>query len=148
MTYTQESRLPGARIMRAPVTWEGLEAAAPEIARLSRERLHRARVGLLGTIRKDGSPRISPVEPYFTQGHLLFGAMAWSQKVRDLQRDPRYLVHSAISVPDAGEDELKLYGRATPASERLRQSCGDAWWSGRSQESAIIFSLSIEERPW
>jgi hypothetical protein len=131
--------------MSAPVTWEDLEAAAPEIARLGRERLDRTRVGLLGTIRKDGSPRISPVEPYFTQGHLLFGAMAWSRKVRDLQQDPRCLLHSAISAPDTGEDELKLYGRATPAGEWLRQSCGGAWWSGRSQESAIIFSLSIQE---
>lgn len=131
--------------MRKPVTWEELEAAAPEIARLGRQRLDRTRVGLLGTIRKDGSPRISPVEPYFTQGHLLFGAMEWSRKVRDLQRDPRCLLHSAISAPDAGQDELKLYGRATSAGEWLRQSCPDAWWTGKSQQSAIIFSLSIEE---
>jgi predicted pyridoxine 5'-phosphate oxidase superfamily flavin-nucleotide-binding protein len=64
--------------------WRDLEAAAPEIARLGRERFERARVALLGTLRKDGSPRISPVEPYLTQGHLLFGTMSWSLKTRDL----------------------------------------------------------------
>jgi hypothetical protein len=44
--------------------WCDLETAAPEIARLGKERFEPARVALLGTIRKDGSPRISPVEPY------------------------------------------------------------------------------------
>jgi hypothetical protein len=42
------------------VTWGALEAAAPEIARLGRERLHAAGVALLGTLRRDGSPRITP----------------------------------------------------------------------------------------
>jgi hypothetical protein len=88
--------------------WRDLEAAAPEIARLGKERFDRARLALLGTLRKDGSPRISPVEPYLTQGHLLFGAMSWSLKRRDLLRDPRCVLHSAISDPDSGEGELKL----------------------------------------
>lgn len=68
-------------------------------------------MALLGTIRTDGSPRISPVEPYLTQGHLLFGAMVWSLKTRDLLRDPRCVLHGAITAPDAGEAEVKLYGR-------------------------------------
>jgi Pyridoxamine 5'-phosphate oxidase len=126
------------------VKWEDLEGAAPEIAQLGRESLDRARVGLLGTLRKDGSPRISPVEPYFAEGHLLFGAMAWSLKVRDLRRDPRCVLHSAISGPDAGEGELKLYGRAAEADERLRDAC-EGWWIGGPRESAVVFSLSIEE---
>jgi hypothetical protein len=35
--------------------WRDLEAAAPEIARLGKERLESARVALLGTLRKDSS---------------------------------------------------------------------------------------------
>src|SRR5512133_157653 len=58
--------------------WRALEAAAPAIARLGKQRFDQTRVALLGTLRKDGSPRISPVEPCLTQGHLLFGAMSWS----------------------------------------------------------------------
>ena len=69
------------------MNWRDLEAAAPEIADLGKQRLDQARVALLATLRKDGSPRISPVEPYLTQGHLLFGAMSWSLKRRDLVRD-------------------------------------------------------------
>jgi len=127
------------------VTWQDLEVAAPEIARLGRERLEQAHVGLLGTLRKDGSPRISPVEPHFTEGELLFGAMAWSLKVRDLRRDARCVLHSPVSGPDSSEGELKLYGRATEASEQLRNACADGWWIGRPRESASVFSLNIEE---
>jgi hypothetical protein len=125
--------------------WRDLEAAAPEIARLGKERLLAARVALLGTLRKDGSPRISPVEPYLTQGQLLFGAMSWSLKTRDLLRDPRCVLHSAVSDPDSGEGELKLYGRATPADEELRSGCREGWWTDRPAEAASVFWLDIDQ---
>jgi hypothetical protein len=126
--------------------WRDFEAAAPEIARLGKERLDRARVALLGTLRKDGSPRISPVEPYLTRGHLIFGAMFWSLKTRDLLRDPRCALHSAISSPDSGEGELKLYGRATEVSDRrIRDGSPEAWWAERPTEAAVVFSLDVEQ---
>ena len=122
--------------------WRDFEAAAPEIARLGKERLDRARVALLGTLRKDGSPRISPVEPFLTRGHLIFGAMSWSLKTRDLQRDPRCVLHSAISTPDSGEGELKLYGRATEVDDRrIRDGSPGVWWAERPSEAAVVFSL-------
>lgn len=125
--------------------WRDLEAAAPEIARLGEERFDRARVALLGTLRKDGSPRISPVEPYLTQGHLLFGTMSWSSKTRDLRRDPRCVLHSVISDPDSGEGELKLYGRAIVADEQTRNGCQEGWWATRPAEAASVFSLHITQ---
>lgn len=125
--------------------WRDLEAAAPEIARLGKERLDGAGVALLGTLRKDGSPRISPVEPYLTQGYLLFGAMSWSLKTRDLLRDPRCVLHSAISGPDSGEGELKLYGRATEADEQIRNGCREGWWMKTTAEAASVFSLGIDQ---
>jgi Pyridoxamine 5'-phosphate oxidase len=125
--------------------WSDLEAAAPEIARLGKERFDHARVALLGTLRRDGSPRISPVEPYLTHGHLLFGAMSWSLKVRDLLRDPRCVLHSAITDPDSGEGELKLYGRASEADDQLRESCQEGWWRARPREAAIVFSFQFEQ---
>src|SRR5262245_66489877 len=79
------------------------------------DRLNSAHVALLGTLRRDGSPRISPIEPYIVEGQLLIGAMAWSAKVGDLRRDPRYVLHSVVTGPDSGEGELKLYGPAVEA---------------------------------
>ena len=97
---------------RVPGIWQDLQRGAPEIARLGMDRINTARVALLGTLRADASPRISPVEPYFAQGQLLVGAMTWSRKAADLLRDPRYVLHSAVTGPDSGEGELKLYGQA------------------------------------
>lgn len=111
-------------------SWLDIEQGAPRIARAGRTRLERARVALLGTLRPDGSPRISPVEPYFAGGQLVFGIMAWSAKARDLRRDPRCVLHSVISEPDAGEAELKLYGLAETAGDPLRAACRGAWWLG------------------
>jgi predicted pyridoxine 5'-phosphate oxidase superfamily flavin-nucleotide-binding protein len=127
------------------MTWRELEVAAPVIAQLGRERLDEARVALLGTVRKDGSPRISPVEPYLVEGHLIFGAMSWSLKARDLLLDPRCVLHSAVTGPDSGEGELKLYGRAVAAREEIRDRCGEAWWLEQPAQAASVFSLEIKE---
>jgi hypothetical protein len=126
--------------------WAEFEAAAPEIAGPGKERLNRLRVALLGTLRQDGSPRISPVEPYFVQGHLLFGAMTWSLKARDLLSDMRCVLHSSVTAPDAAESELKLYGRARLVEDQtLRGSSRGTWWAARPAEDARVFSLDIEQ---
>jgi hypothetical protein len=126
------------------VTWGELEAVAPELARIGKQRLDASRVAMLGTLRKDGSPRISPVEPYFVDGRLLFGAMVWSLKAQDLRRDPRCVLHSVVTAPDAGEPELKLYGRALEADERARAACRSGWWVGRPPDAVAVRSLDIE----
>ena len=127
------------------MAWNALESGAPEIARLGRERLEQAGIALLGSLRRDGSPRISPVEPSFAEGQLLFGAMSWSGKARDLLRDPRCVLHSAVSDPDGAEGELKLYGRAVEIEDAaIREAPGNAWWVGRPRREARVFSLEIE----
>lgn len=126
------------------MSWRDLEAAGPEIARLGKERLDQARVAMLATLRKDGSPRISPVEPYLSQGHLLFGAMSWSLKTHDLVRDPRCVLHSAVTGPDNGEGELKLYGRAVEVDDQVRNSC-EGWWLERPCGAATVFALNFEQ---
>lgn len=123
--------------------WRGLERGAPEIARLGMARLAAARVAMLGTLRPDGSPRISPIEPHIVNGHLLVGAMTWSKKAHDLLRDPRYVLHSVVSGPDSGEGELKLHGSAVTADLGLRNAATAAWWVAHPTEQAVVFSLRI-----
>jgi hypothetical protein len=125
--------------------WGEFAAAAPSLARTGRERLDRAGVALLGTVRKDGAPRISPVEPVFAEGHLLIGVMPWSLKARDLVRDSRCVLHSAVSALDAGESEFKLYGRALDVEDDVRDARADAWWVSRPRGDARVFSLAVEQ---
>jgi hypothetical protein len=125
------------------MNWSEFESAAPELARAARTRLEATRLALLGTVRADGSPRISPIEPYFTRNELLLGAITRSLKVRDLERDPRCVLHSPISHPDAGEREFKLYGTLVESFDREARS--DAWWMSRPPEAARVFAFRIDE---
>ena len=111
-----------------PAIWQDLELGAPEIARLGMARLKAAGVAMLGTVRRDGSPRISPVEPYLVAGQLVVGVMAWSGKAADLLREPRYALHSIVTGPDTGEGELKLNGSAAEAGQHVRGASAGAWW--------------------
>jgi hypothetical protein len=123
--------------------WRDLELGAPAIARLGMTRLTCPRVALLGTLRRDASPRISPVEPCVADGQLLIGAMAWSRKAADLRRDPRYVLHSMVTGADTEEGELKLHGSAVPAGPRELTGADPAWWSGQAPERAAVFTLRI-----
>jgi hypothetical protein len=70
--------------------------------------------------------------------------MSWSGKTRDLRRDPRCVLHSVITAPNAGEAELKLYGRAVQADPAIRDGCRDGWWNGHPADVASVFSLAID----
>jgi predicted pyridoxine 5'-phosphate oxidase superfamily flavin-nucleotide-binding protein len=94
---------------------------------MGEELFERTGVVLLGTVRKDGSPRISPVEPLITDGELYLGMMWRSLKALDLLRDPRCTVHNAITDRFAKHGEFKLYGRAAEIRDpEKRRRWGDA----------------------
>src|SRR3954453_11736189 len=97
--------------------WSELEQRQPGLAAKARERLVEPGVLLVVTLRKDGTPRLSPVEPYIMDGRLLLSMLWGSHKARDLQRDPRILVHSIVTGRDGGEGELKLRGRAVEIAD-------------------------------
>jgi hypothetical protein len=99
------------------VRWDGFAAACPTIADLAEERFRADQLVLLGSIRPDGSPRISPCEVDFAVGRLLLGMMWQSRKARDLLRDPRIAVHSVPSDKDNTGGDVKLYGRAVDESD-------------------------------
>jgi hypothetical protein len=92
--------------------WSEIEHAHPRLARLGRRRLIDPGVVLVATIRRDGTPRLSPVEPLLMDGDLWLSMMWQSTKARDLVRDSRILLHSVITSRDGAEGEFKIRGRA------------------------------------
>jgi pyridoxamine 5'-phosphate oxidase-like protein len=94
------------------VSWAELEAGAPDIAALTRKELDRTQMVLVGTLRRDGSPRISCVQPAVIDGELYLGMMWRSRKAVDLLRDPRLVLHNAICTNTGAEVEVSLTGRA------------------------------------
>ncbi len=124
--------------------WREFEDAAPELAQLGRHRFEATRVALLGTLRKDGSPRISPIEPYLALDHLLLGMLSSSHKALDLTGDPRCTLHSSVSDVNGSEGEFKLHGRAVLITDATVLD-GDyqAWWHEQDASEARVFSLDI-----
>lgn len=92
--------------------WSELERRQPALAALGRRRLLDPGVVLVATIRADGTPRVSPVEPFVLDGDLWLSMMWGSRKAADLLRDPRILVHSVVTGRDGGEGEYKIRGTA------------------------------------
>jgi hypothetical protein len=100
------------------VRWYDFEQSQRRLAELGRSRLGEPGVVLVGTIRADGTPRLSPVEPLFWRGELWL-SMGWNtRKVLDLQRDPRILVHSIVTSRDGTRGEYKVRGRAVPETKQ------------------------------
>jgi hypothetical protein len=79
---------------------------------VAHDRLIAPGVLLVMTIRRDGAPRVSPVEPLVLDGDLWLSMMWQSRKAMDLFRDDRILVHSITTTRDGKEGEVKLRGRA------------------------------------
>ncbi len=114
--------------MPGPLTWTAFETAAPEIATRGRELLDRFEFVLIGTLTRDGSPRVNPVEAYVVGGHLVANMIPRSFKALDLLRDPRVYVHAPVTAK-SGSPEFKLAGRASVVDDRaLRSKLSDLLW--------------------
>ncbi len=93
-------------------TWAGFELAAPELAADIQRRFDATGLGLIATIRADGSPRICGEEPLIHDGELWLGMMPDSRKSLDLRRDPRFALHAATVDKAVAEGDAKVSGRA------------------------------------
>lgn len=69
---------------------------------------------VLATVRRDGSPRVSGINVFFDGDVMWFGAMSGSQKVRDLDKDPRCAVHSAPLSETLDGGDARINGFAMP----------------------------------
>lgn len=96
-------------------SWHEVEAEAPELVARARELFDANKHKTLATLRRDGSPRISGIEITFEDGELCFGSMWRAVKALDLQRDPRFAIHSASDGADFQAD-AKVAGRAEEVS--------------------------------
>ena len=134
------------------MNWQAFEAAAPELAAVASRLLGEPRVVLVGTVRRDGTPRISPVEPFWLGGELYLGMMPGSMKALDLLRDPRCLVHNAVTDHEGREGELKLRGRAVVVddAEAIEAYCAEleAAYGWRPDGPFPLFTVDIEDVAW
>lgn len=128
------------------VSWSEFERSAPELASVVRTRFAATQLVMMGTLRKNGWPRVTPIEYTIFESDLVIGGMWRSKKMLDLLRDPRCALHSTTTNKDGTEGDAKLYGRAVPlAEERL-----EPYWQHiydeigfRPDGPAHVFSIDI-----
>lgn len=92
-------------------TWQILQQQAPDLARAIEGRLDANLHHILGTIRADGTPRLSGTEVEVTPTQLRIGMMPDSRKLSDAERDPRFELHTAPLDPNLVDGDAKLRGR-------------------------------------
>jgi predicted pyridoxine 5'-phosphate oxidase superfamily flavin-nucleotide-binding protein len=133
------------------LTWAEFDEAAPEIAGRGRELIERFQFVLVGTLTKDGSPRITPVEAYIVDGHLLVNMIPRSLKALDLLRDPRVYVHAPVTAKE-GSPEFKLAGRAEVLEDAgLREKLDDLFWEmvqWRPAADSHYFEIVADRAAW
>ena len=142
-------RADGRSTTERHVRWDEFTLAAPELAGLGEERFRRHELCLVGTLRKNGWPRISPVEPEFVDGELMLGMMWQSPKAIDLLRDPRLVVHSVVSDRNGEEGDFKLYGVASAIEDPERRAAYRASIRARtgwepSEPDFHVFAIRVE----
>lgn len=130
--------------------WTEIEERQPHLAELGRRRLIEPGVVLVGTIRRDGTPRISPVEPFILDGELMLSMLWGSRKAADLLRDPRILVHSVIASRDGGDGEFKVHGTVRveedPVLQRRYAEAVSASLGWKPEPGRFhLFAVGIEE---
>jgi hypothetical protein len=91
--------------------WSEIESEAPELAARARDFFEARKHKTIATLRKDGSPRISGIEVEFRDGDVWFGSMWRAVKALDLQRDPRFALHSGSADPADWRGDAKIAGR-------------------------------------
>jgi hypothetical protein len=93
-------------------SWADVKTAAPDLAARVQDRFEATGLGFVATLRRDGAPRISGIEPWFGLGHVWLGMMPKSLKARDLQRDGRFALHAATADKEVSQGDAKIAGHA------------------------------------
>ena len=131
----------GAAGNRAVARWCEVETAAPDLAARVRELLEAHRHKTIASLRRDGAPRISGTEAQFRDGDLWIGSMLGARKAVDLQRDPRFALHSGSDDPPTWRGDAKVSGRMIEITDPARV----AEINGPEVGPSHLFRADIEE---
>jgi hypothetical protein len=129
--------------------WADFAQAAPEVAAPGAKLIEDFGFVFLGTVRKDGGPRVNPAEAHLVEGDLAHVLLPRSLKALDLLRDPRAFLHTPVlDRVYARRGEFKVRGRAVVIADRaLRERVADtveqrSGW--RPPDDWRFFTIDVE----
>jgi hypothetical protein len=122
--------------------WGAFELAVPDLAAEGQRLFYQYGVGLgfLGTVRKDGGPRVHPICPIITAGGL-YAFLGPSPKCADLRRDSRYALHSF--PPEDVDDEFYVTGQVRELFDPSIRSTVAAAYHVPVQAEDTLFAFDI-----
>ena len=91
-------------------TWAEFANAEPDLAAFAWERME-GRIVYQATLRLDGGPRVHPVSPWLGAGLLCVSFRDTSPKIREVARDARYALHTALPWEDHAGDHGEFMAR-------------------------------------
>ena len=130
-----------------------LRHVAPAVIDPILQVLRRTGIGILGTLRADGSPRVSPIEVSIQDGDLFVGMMPGSRKALDVTRDPRVCLLTPVADREDLGGEGKLFGRllalsGDDAEARLAAAAADAGFDPELVRGSPSFELRVDGAAW
>jgi hypothetical protein len=126
------------------MSWQTLADAAPELAAFGAERLH-DQVAYLATLKSDGSPRLHPVRPVVAGGRLFVFMEATSPKVRDLERDARYVLHDTATSDQPWDlQEFAVEGTARRVDDLRTRATANAGSAFPRDGHFLLFGLGVD----
>ncbi len=137
-------------------SWSDIESTEPDLASRARACFTATANAVLGTIRLDGSPRLSGIDPMLVGGELWIGSMGNARKGADLRRDPRLSLHSipwesrrTSDGQPAPAGDAKVRGRAElvtdPATIRQVMGHHEDETGLDSPPDSDLFRIDVEE---
>jgi Pyridoxamine 5'-phosphate oxidase len=124
-------------------TWAEFEESAPELARFGAQRMTE-RVMYLGTVRKDGYPRVHPFTPFLSSGRLFAFMEPTSPKAHDIQRDGRYTIHSLVKDMNGSDGEFSITGRAVLVADPAVRKIATSGCPYSPQDRYLCFEFLVE----
>ena len=133
-----------------------VERVEPDLADRARAILSATTNAVLGTIRRDGSPRLSGADPYFHDGQLRLWSMPGARKGQDLRRDPRVALHSIPwdsrqlrdGAADVGAADAKVSGTAVLATDAGDRTAFRVWLTSERgsepPEDWDLFTIDVD----
>jgi hypothetical protein len=123
-------------------SWDEFASAAPDLATAGQALFERGGhgAGLLATVRGELAPRIHPVSVGIVDGHL-YTFVLDSAKLRDLQQDGRYALHSHVDLEAPDEFMIRGHAREVAGAQRSTVASG---WTFEVDDTYVLFELEVK----
>ena len=99
----------------------------------------------LATVRADGSPRVHPVVPVLAGASVFVAIASWSPKWRDLQAEPRCVLHC---LPGPRDDEFLMRCRALEVAGAVDRVRAAAAHTIHDDDRLFEFEIQQVDHGW